>query len=138
MTEGIVGVGAELRVGDGASVEVFASIGECISIGGPTMDSEEVDFTHLGSTSGYREKLQGFKDAGQIDVNMNWVATDFDALLVLYNSGDVMNWELELPDDDSSTYEFQGWVKTCPMDVPEGRVTNKVTIRLTGAFAKQA
>ena len=42
------------------------TVGNLSSIGEVGGDSDEIDVTTLDSTGGYREFLQGFKDAGEI------------------------------------------------------------------------
>src|SRR5687768_4989442 len=61
-TTGFTGIGAALKLGDAASPEVFSSIGNVTSFG-IEQNADQVDATHLGSTSGFREFKQGFKSA---------------------------------------------------------------------------
>src|SRR5688572_24654951 len=61
-TTGFTGIGAALKIGDGASPEVFTAIGNVTSFG-IEQNADQIDATHLGSTSGFREFKQGFKSA---------------------------------------------------------------------------
>ena len=61
----ISSLGALLKISNGASAPVFAAIPELRSINGPSMTSEDIDVSHLGS-SGYRDFIAGFKEAGEI------------------------------------------------------------------------
>ena len=54
-TEGVVGLGTLLKIGDGASPETFTAIAEVKDITGPNMSMEFAEFTHQQSTDGYRE-----------------------------------------------------------------------------------
>jgi len=55
MTEGVIGLGTLLKIGDGDTPEVFAAIAEVKDITGPGLAREFAEFTHQQSEGGYRE-----------------------------------------------------------------------------------
>ena len=69
MTEGVIGLGTLLKIGDGATPEVFAAIAEVKDITGPGLSREFAEFTRQQSSGGYREykvlekALQAAEDA---------------------------------------------------------------------------
>lgn len=131
----ISSLGAVLRIGNGASVEVFTAIPELRGINGPSMTSEDIDVSHLGS-SGYRDYIAGFKEAGEITGEVNWTQAGYATLLVLFNSGALKNMELEF--SDATVYEFVGRVKGVPITAQTGdAVRFNLTVKITGAFAEQ-
>lgn len=72
---GFIGLGAALKIGDGASPEVFTAIANVKSISGPGRTVEIVDTTHLGSSSGYREKRPHLKDGGTVSADTSFDPT---------------------------------------------------------------
>ena len=71
MTSAVSGVGSYFFVADSSGD--FAAVQECLSISCPSMSSETIDVTSLDSTSGYKETIGGFLDAGEVQVEMNWI-----------------------------------------------------------------
>jgi len=131
----ISSIGALLKIGNGASTEVFTAIPELRSINGPSMTSEDIDVSHLG-TSGYRDFIAGFKEAGEISGEVNWTQAGYATLLTLFNSGVTHNMTLEF--SDATIYEFVGRVKGLPITAQTGdAVRFNLTIKITGAFAEQ-
>ena len=55
MSEAISAFGTTLKIGDGATPEVFAAIAEVTNVGGPGMSLDTVDITHPSSTGGWKE-----------------------------------------------------------------------------------
>jgi hypothetical protein len=54
-TTGFVGIGALLKLGDGTTpTEVFTAIGNTVSFN-MNLTADQIDATHLASTSGWRE-----------------------------------------------------------------------------------
>lgn len=54
--------GTKLKIGT-------AEIGELTSIGGLNLSADTIDVTSLGSTDGYREYIQGFRDGGEVSLS---------------------------------------------------------------------
>jgi hypothetical protein len=50
MTEGVIGLGTLLKIGNGASPEVFTAIAEVLGITGPGLTREFAGFTHRQSS----------------------------------------------------------------------------------------
>lgn len=70
--EAIVGYGAQLLVGDGASPEGFEAIADLMSITPGEISSAIIDKTHLRSPDGHREKTVGLTDSGPFSLTGNW------------------------------------------------------------------
>lgn len=54
--------GTKLKIGT-------AEIGELTSIGGLNLSADTIEVTTLGSADGYREFIQGFRDAGEVSIS---------------------------------------------------------------------
>ena len=133
MSNAVAGVGAEFRRGDGASNEQFTALAEVKNITGPGLTRDFIDVTNLGSTGGWREFITGFRNGGEYTFTMNFIRSDFDLLYGDFNSDDSRNYQVGLPDDDTTDITFAGFVTELPMNiVPDDAITVAVTIKITG------
>ena len=113
------------------------TIGKLTSIGEISQTADEIDITTLDSTGAYREYLQGFKDAGTLDVTGLYAPGDASqqAFNTLYQSGETVGWEIEFPDKSTLTFDgFVSGVNYGPIEV-DGVPGFGGTIRLTGPVA---
>jgi len=129
----IAGVGTVFNRGDGASSEAFTSIAEVNSISGPTMSRDFIDVTSLDSTDGYREFIGGFRDGGQLTLNMNFTRDGFEQMRLDFEDDDSINYQIVLPDAGNTTLDFAAFVTDLPLTItPDDKVTVDVTMKITG------
>ena len=129
----IAGVGTQFTRGDGASTEEFTPISEVNSITGPGMTRETIDVTSLDSTGGYREFIGGFRDGGQVTLNMNFTFDNYVTLLTDFEDDDSHNYQIVLPDTNNTTLDFAAVVMDMPLSIPtDDKVTIDVTFKITG------
>ena len=64
----ITSQGTTIGIGDGASPEVYTSIPQVTSIGGPDGSASEINVTNLSSTA--QEFILGLKDEGSISLDL--------------------------------------------------------------------
>lgn len=107
-------------------------IAEVNSIAGPTMTRDTIDTTSLDTTGGYRTFIAGFRNAGTLTINMNFTRAAFELMKADFESDVVQNYEIELPDVDNTSLEFEGLVVECPLEIPEGKVAMTTKIQITG------
>lgn len=124
--------GTTLGYKSGTSTAV--TIGKLTSIGEINQTADEIDITTLDSTGAYREYLQGFKDAGTLDVTGLYAPGDASqqSFNTLYQSGEIVTWTIKFT--DNSTLSFEGFVSGVnygPIEV-DGVPGFGGTIRLTG------
>ncbi len=135
-TQGVVGLGTQLKVATDASPSNFQLVGECgdISLGGESVEFAE--FTHQQSTGGYREYKPTFKNAGDLTTQFNWT-DDLQqaALKAAYNNSDLLYFEVTYPNGKTDT--FTAYVsnigKTAPMNGP---LRKTLTLRITGQIVE--
>ena len=126
----IAGVGTSFRKWSGG---VWVPIAEITSISGPTMTRDFIDVTSLDSTSGYREFITGFRDAGTVSLTMNFTRATYDSMKADFESSVLQNYEIFLPDDDGTSLEFTGLVTELPLEIPtDDKITANVTIKISG------
>jgi len=122
------GVGTTFRRWGGAS---WAAIAEVNSISGPSMSRDTIDVTSLDSTGGYREFIAGFRDAGTVQLTMNFTNATYDTMKTDFEDDAAQNYEIVLP--DNSSLEFIGLVTELPIEIPtDDKVTTTVTIKVSG------
>lgn len=68
--------GALLKLGDGASPEVFTTISQVRSISGPAAKATVQDITTHSTSGNWREKLSTIIDPGNLTFNINYDPAD--------------------------------------------------------------
>ena len=125
--------GTTLKFTPAGGVQV--SVGRLTSVGEIQSDSEAVDVTTLESAGGYREYIQGFRDAGEVELSGFHDAQDAGqtALRAAYDSGEIGAFEVDFP--DGSKVDFSGFVKghTVGSAEVDGAIGFGAVLRITGA-----
>ena len=102
-------VGTKFKVGTGDNAVV---VGGLTSIGGIEISAETIDVTDLANATGYREKLPGFKEVG--DVSLSGFLDGADAgqtqMYTLLNSQAQSAFVIEFPAAIGKKWSFQGYV----------------------------
>jgi len=126
----ITGIGTKFQRWSGSA---FVDIARVFGLSGPTMSRDILDVTTYDSLSGYREKIGGLRDGGQITFSLNFRRSTYLLFKADFESDDAVQYQVILPDDDATTMTFLGLVVELPMTVPEGdRITVDVTIEISG------
>lgn len=126
----ISGVGTVFQRWDGSA---WAKLAEINSISGPSMTRDFIDVTSLDSTGGFREFITGFRDGGTVSLTMNFTRTSYDKMLLDFEDDDPHYYEIVLPDDVNTSFEFCGFVTELPLEIPtDDKITANVTIKVSG------
>jgi len=129
-TQAISGVGTEFHKWDGSAWAVLA---EVTSIKGPGPKREQIEVTSLDSVGGYKEFIAGFREAGTISLTMNFRRSNYDLLLLDFESDVVQNYEIVLFDTVRTSFEFRGLVTEMPLNITaKDAITMDVSILITG------
>ena len=130
MSDAFSGVGTMLRKYDGTS---WVSLGEVKNISGPSMSRNTIDVTSLASVNGYMEYIAGMRDPGTLSFTINFIRSDYNMMQDDFESDEVVDYEMVLPDAEASSFEMVGLVTELPLSVPfNDAVTVNVTIKLSG------
>src|SRR5262245_27903911 len=141
--------GTRLLVADTASPAASASrhIAEVTSISGPTMTSDLIDVTSQESSGGFREKIIGLTDPGELsfDIFFNQTlqshihtnAAPPGGLLYIFSSKSIKYWQLWLPPSSGVTpmgiWQFAGVVNGFELDASvDDALKASVTLALSG------
>lgn len=138
MSSAVNAHGTLLQIGDGESPEVFTTIAECQAIAGPSLSLEMIDVTNHSSVDGWKERIGGLLDAGEVTFDINFVPTNathgFSTGLIKSMVDRVKtNFKLVFPDGSSTTWSFTALVsKVSPKAPVNGQLTASVSLMITG------
>jgi hypothetical protein len=144
-TTGFTGIGALLKLGDASSPEAFNAIGNVTTFS-IEQTADQVDATHLASTSGFREYKQGFK-AATVSFELhfdpdNTTQDDATGLLAAFAAGTQRNFKADFAAADNNgigkpstdpVCSFSGVITQLSVNVSEGMVTGSGQISLSSA-----
>lgn len=133
-SQGSIGFGTLFQIGDGASPEVFTTIGEVFSEITVGATKPLVDVTHHESPNTFREFIVGVAEGDEITVQANWVDNELGQSKVRagFDAGQMINFIVRSPSSEEYVY-FPGIVThhdvTRPLD--DKQVFN-TTIKVAG------
>lgn len=110
-------------------------VGALKSIGGIEVSAETIDVTDMSNTSGYREFLAGFKDAGEVSFSGFLDGDDEgqDECYALLNSGEVVDCSIVFPAKIGKTWTFKACVTKFTTSAElEDAVTFEGTLKVSG------
>lgn len=126
-----VGVSFQRWAAVGSSGD-WEEIAEIRSITGPSMTRNTIDTTTLNTEGGYRTFITGFRNPGTIALSMNYTRAGYEALKDDFESDDLQNYRIVLPDDDETVLEFEGIVTEIPLTIPEDLIAVDTVIQISG------
>ena len=137
MTAAVLGSGATLQLGSGASPQVYTTIAEVLRVGPIGSSNPEVDVTNLDSTA--KEYIAGLADGNTVEFEMNWVAgnSQQQSLRTSQASGSTINMKMVWPVSPETTAQFDLVLLDFSMGdtTPEAQVTATVSGRISGSIA---
>jgi hypothetical protein len=128
-TNAILGAGSSLKLGDGASPEVFTKIAEVLRVGAIGQSAAEIDVTSLDSTA--KEYIAALPDGETVSITMNFVGgTQQNALRDGVRT--TKNFVMEFSDNTQATFSMVilGFLRD--ETSPESQLTASVNARITG------
>lgn len=129
------GVGTLFQRENSAGGGTYSTVAEVNSISGPSMSREIIDVTSLSSTGGYREFITGFRDGGEVTLELNFTITQFNLFKTDFERNASWNYRIVMSDTGATTLNFAGFVTSIPPNImPDDKVTLTVTIKVTGVL----
>ncbi|MBT0779553.1 phage tail tube protein [Paracoccus sp. pheM1] len=132
MPDGMLGYGATVRIGRGAT-PTFTEIELIGDLALPDEQVDEVEVTHMKSPGRRRQYIAGLIDSGEITIPMNYIpesATDV-LLQSIKASGEEVILEITLAgatEPESFAAFLKGYARTAPID---DKMTAEATFRLS-------
>lgn len=129
--------GSQLKLGDGATPEVFTAIAEIKDLSlDPSRDSEEV--THQGS-AGWKDFIPVLRDGGSVKVDLNWLPNDVThdgttGWWSTFNDDENHNWQIVTPAAIGITIALTGHIDSPGFELPVGGGAKaSISIKCSGA-----
>ena len=135
MGEGISAFGTSLKIGDGASTEVFTALAEVTGITGPGMSMDTVDIISHTAAGGWKEYAGGLLDGGEIKLELNFLPanTSQHLLTTAMAARTKKNFKIEFPDTAHTTWTFSAFVTNFEPSAPvDGKLSASATLKITG------
>lgn len=113
---------------------VMTEIAEVMSVGGPGLQKDTVEVTHLRSPNRAKEFISSLRDFGEVTLELNYIPTNasHQALTDAYLSDDVQSAKVEFP-DTTTIGPFSCHVTAfSPNAAKDAQLTASVTLKLTG------
>ena len=111
------------------------TIGGLTSISGIEVSAESIDVTDLANEDGYREKLPGFKDAGEVTGSgyMDGEDEGQETCYTLLASGNVVDCSIVFPSKIGKTWTFKAGITKFSTGADlEDAVTFEITLAVSG------
>jgi predicted secreted protein len=130
MSNAIAGVGTKFRRWNGSN---WVDIAEINSISGPNKSRDVIDVTSLDTIGGYKEFIAGFRDGGTVALPMNFTRAGYELMNTDFESDDLQNYEILLPDDEATSFEFEALVTELGLAIPaDDKITSDVSLKISG------
>jgi predicted secreted protein len=133
MSDAISGVGAVFNRSNMATVPSYAAIAEINDINGPNLSRDTIDTTSLDTTGGYRTFIGGFRNGGEVTLEMNFTYAGYDYLKDDFEDADARDYQIVLPDAGNTTLAFSALVTALGLKIPTSdKITASVTLKISG------
>ena len=130
--------GMLIKIGNGASPQVFTTISEIKTFSGPTGSAAVIDVTDLSSTA--KEKRMGLADEGQLSFTINYIPdnTQHTLLRTQRASREETDFKMVFTDDSpSTTWSFSAFVTGFAVSgAVDNVVEANVTLEITGSITQ--
>lgn len=138
--------GTLLKVGNGASPEVFTTVAQVGNIAGPGMKADTIDVSNHNQANAYKQFIVSLKEGGDVkfelffdpnDTTQNFTApvpgTSPGGVQGIFESRLVVDWQLVLPVSPAAMWTFSGAVTAFDnkYDVT-GAIMASCTIKVSG------
>lgn len=135
MSIAIIANGTLLKIGDGASPEVFTTIPEMMKLSGPSVKFDLLDVTSHDSAGFFREFIPGLADGDNVAGDMNWKPSNAVHISVREDSYDrtLRNFKVVFPDSSENTVDVDAYVANISPTADIGAVLRaSLTLKVTG------
>lgn len=134
MSEGRKAFKTKLKIGDGASPEVFTAMPELFSVGPVGGSKELVDFTNHDTTGQYDYQVFDLEDGNELQFEANDIHGDADQALFRTAYANSARPNFQVLDRNLDGYQFPGVITKLETDFSElkGKVVMRGTIKIAG------
>lgn len=138
-TAALASQGMTLKVGDGASPELYTTISDLSDISGPDGSAGEIEVTDLSST--VKEYKRGLTDNGSVAGTLMFIPanTQHAQLRADFVSATEVarSYRITFTDSPQTTWTFSGYVASLPISNSlDGVTTASLSIRIKGTITE--
>lgn len=134
-TKALGAQGVLIKMGNGASPEVFNTIAEVKGFDGPGGSATVIDASTLDSTA--KEKIMGLPDEGQFTMDVHFDPTNTNGQVAMQTARAARtkkNFKVTLTDSGAMDVTFSGYVTGFSLSgAVDNIIAAKITIEITGA-----
>jgi hypothetical protein len=129
------GRGATFEVRTVVSPETFVAVAQVRRIGAVSLTADEVEVTTLDTVGDYRDFLQGFKDAGELGLEVIWDPSlashgpDANGLYGLFTSGAQILARVKIPVSPVQYLRLNGFFRD--FELPELNPDDPIAVTAT-------
>jgi hypothetical protein len=136
MTSAVLGSGATLQLGSGASPQVYTTIAEVLRCGPIGSTNPEVDVTNLDSTA--KEYIAGLADGNSVEFDFNFLPSNAQqtTLRTSTAAGSTVNLRMVWPTSPQQNAQFDLVLLKFEISetTPESQVMASVSGRISGSI----
>ena len=138
MSDAVSSFGTLLKIGDGATPEVFTTISEVRDISGPSLAVDTEEVTNHDSTAAWEEFVATIVRSGEVTFDLNYHPTEstHDAgtgLIADMVAKTLRNFQLIFTDAGTSTWTFAAFITGFEPSTPvAGALSASCTMKLSG------
>ena len=135
MTSAVLGSGATLQLGSGASPQVYTTVAEVLRCGPIGSTNPEVDVTNLDSTA--KEYIAGLADGNTVEFDVNYIrGTQQDSLRTSQAAGSTVNMKMVWQTSPITTAVFDLVLLQFEMGetTPDSQITASISGRISGSI----
>jgi predicted secreted protein len=119
---------------------VFTELEEVTSLSGLGGTKDTIEVTSFSSTGGYKEYIDGFKDGGEVSLEMNYTTETYKLLNEMYNATGAngrFKFRVSFPDTAGTKLDFNVIVTAAPVQASVGdKVMSSCTLKVTGEIVR--
>lgn len=131
-SQAVIAAGTLLKLGDGASPEVFTKIAEVTSLGEIGQTAPEIDVTPIDATE--RQYIGGLKDGNSVAFALSYVATNANHQDLRDSIGGTRNFEVEWIDGSKAAFPMAITAFSRGETTAEGVLTASLSGRIAGTI----
>jgi len=137
-TTAISSWGTAIKIGNGATPEVFTTVAEVLDISGPALGLDTAEVTSHDSPGAWEEFVATILRSGEVSFDVNWVVTGathsyLTGLLKDLTNRTKRNFQIVWPNISSTTWAFAAFITAMQPSAPvNGPLTGSVTLKITG------
>lgn len=124
---------------ESATPGTYTAVGEVVEVAGPSISVDAIDTTHHGNTDGWRRKIAGLADGGEVTFTIQLEPGDATHGIsagtgVVSQIGTAnKNWRITGPSGHNYRWAFSGFVSAFSASYPiDDKITADVTITISG------